>query len=343
MQNSDAIPAAISIIMRRPRPGFHFSIENNFSAVKAFLASELSYRIHVCPRESRGVWRKIENGIYAFRNRGQARHVTGDVNYLGLFLPKKGTIQTVLDCGGLKNRKWFKRKLVEYFWIRIPLSRCQVAITITNQVKDEIESLIGPGRCDIRVIPLALHPDFCASDRDYQWDSPRVVLVGTAENKNLVRMLESLGQLAFTCHVTLCGEQSAEISRLLNASPITIRHVSGLSTADMAQIYRQSDVLLYASLYEGFGMPIIEAQACGTAVITSDREPMVSVSGPGGALFVNPDSVEDIVRALNTLFEDSQLRAEMVATGLINSQRYIPESIANEYSKLYLEVLAQSL
>lgn len=90
---------------------------------------------------------------------------------------------------------------------------------------------------------------------------------------------------------------------------------------DKKALYQMADIVYYASLYEGFGVPIIEAQACQTPVLTSNVSSMPEASG-GAAFLVNPYSVDEIRDGLLTLISDSKLRNEITLKGLLNAQKY---------------------
>ena len=105
----------------------------------------------------------------------------------------------------------------------------------------------------------------------------------------------------------------------------------------MIQKYINADIVSFVSTYEGFGMPILEAQTVGRVVLTSNISPMIEVSGSGACL-VNPFGVSDIKEGFKRLISDDNYRNEIIRKGLVNSQKYKPEKIANEYVKLYLNL-----
>jgi glycosyltransferase involved in cell wall biosynthesis len=94
------------------------------------------------------------------------------------------------------------------------------------------------------------------------------------------------------------------------------------------------DILVFPSLFEGFGMPIIEAQAMGTPVLTSNLSSMPEVAGDG-ALLVNPYSVNDIKDGVLKLIEDSSYRSRLIENGFRNCQKFNSKEIANQYYELY--------
>ncbi len=112
---------------------------------------------------------------------------------------------------------------------------------------------------------------------------------------------------------------AAELSRRgLSDSVVAAGFVTD---AEKAALYRNSRGLVFVSLYEGFGLPILEAQSLGTPVLTSDRTAMPEVAG-AGALFADPESIASIAAGMETLIADETARARIVAAGAKNIERF---------------------
>ena len=97
-------------------------------------------------------------------------------------------------------------------------------------------------------------------------------------------------------------------------------------------------MLSFVSTYEGFGLPIIEAQACGRVVLTSNIASMPEIA-KDGALLVTPMDVNDIKNGFNQLINNSKLRDELISKGLENVKRFEPKKIANQYKNLYNSII----
>jgi glycosyltransferase involved in cell wall biosynthesis len=95
-----------------------------------------------------------------------------------------------------------------------------------------------------------------------------------------------------------------------------------VSDAELVQLYAAAQACAYVPYFEGFGIPIVEAQASGCPVITSNTSSMPEVAGPNGALLVDPFDVADITEALIQLDTDPSLRQRLIAGGLENVQRF---------------------
>lgn len=105
----------------------------------------------------------------------------------------------------------------------------------------------------------------------------------------------------------------------------------------MMDMYIEADVMLFPSTYEGFGLPIIEAQATGRVVITSQLEPMLSVAG-NAACFVDPYSVDSIRSGIQKIIESESYRNELIQKGFRNIERFQLEKVKKQYSDLYKQL-----
>ncbi len=101
------------------------------------------------------------------------------------------------------------------------------------------------------------------------------------------------------------------------------------------ELLRNAEVFLFPSLYEGFGIPVLEAQSVGTAVITSNTSSLPAVAGEG-ALLVDPESEKELAEAMHRLVSDSALKSAIIANGRENVQRYSWDNCANELTELLL-------
>ncbi len=115
---------------------------------------------------------------------------------------------------------------------------------------------------------------------------------------------------------------------------ITGETIPLVGSEEMPLLYSAATVLLYPSFYEGFGLPILEAMGCGTPVITSNVSSMPEVGGDA-ALFVDPESAEDISQALSDVMEDKDLREQLIKKGLTQSKKFSWEKCAKETIEVY--------
>jgi len=106
-------------------------------------------------------------------------------------------------------------------------------------------------------------------------------------------------------------------------------------------LYRNADLFVFPSLYEGFGLPVLEAMACGTPVITSNTSSLPEVAGDA-AVLVDPYSVEDIADAMERVLTDPDLRTELSRKGKERAKQFTWEKCARETLKVYEEVYREA-
>src|SRR5258708_4049096 len=115
-------------------------------------------------------------------------------------------------------------------------------------------------------------------------------------------------------------------------------HILGyIDDNDLVGIYNLANMTLLPSFYEGFGLPILESQACGTPVITSNLSSMPEVAGEG-AIFVSPHNIDEITAAIKNLLYDRSLKGHLIRNGLENIKRFSWLECARQTYKLYEEI-----
>lgn len=107
---------------------------------------------------------------------------------------------------------------------------------------------------------------------------------------------------------------------------------------DLVILYNLAVLTLFTSFYEGFGLPILESQACGTPVITSNNSSMAEVAGES-ALQVDPHNTEEITKAINNLMKNEGMRKHLINKGLENVKKFSWEKVAKETVKVYEKIL----
>lgn len=330
----------VTYFQRKPRPrANNFSIERMFEGVRRELPADLDARVCIAPFYSNGVLRRIAIAWHAWRNQGQINHVTGDTNFTALALPGKRTVLTNLDCGYIVCNRGLRRWLLGLFWLKLPVRHVAAVTTISEQVKQEIIRFTDCAPEKIHVIPIAVNPEFVPSPKPFNAVKPRILNIGTAANKNLSRLIEAVAGLA--CTLVIVGPIGDDVRRRLHAADIEYENHVDLTADGLLQQYQACDIVAFASLYEGFGMPILEAQAVGRPLITSDRPPMAEIAAEGARL-VDPTDSASIRSALDHIVADASFRSALIARGFENVKQYQPAAIALQYLGIYETVLHQT-
>jgi glycosyltransferase involved in cell wall biosynthesis len=172
-----------------------------------------------------------------------------------------------------------------------------------------------------------------------------ILTVGTAEpRKNLSTAINAFGR--FLKHPLISARmlplQLVVVGRAGWGEKIKdtsyIKNLDFVKNEDLPGLYSGATCLLYPSLYEGFGLPVIEAMACGTAVITSDRGSLKETA-KDAALLVDPQSIEEIVIKMTQLFIDDNLRFSLIEKGKENISRFTWDKAAKEVKAIYEKVI----
>ena len=323
------MPLNVDYLFRK-RPGT-FSIERVFGTVISALPADISVRRLQVPRETNSFLDTIPNIRWSKQNCGDLVHVTGDINYCAIGLGDRKVILTIHDLCLLQNytgwRRWLHRKL----WFDMVLSRCAAVTCISRHTRDELHAQTNwKGVAEIIHNPVG--GEFHYDERAFNSDCPRILHFNVTPNKNLLATIAALKGLRSTLRII--GRPTEEQLALLASNGIEFSWAENLTSEEIAEEYRLCDILCFPSTYEGFGMPIAEAQTVGRAVLTSDRPPMTEVAG-NGACFVNPEDVPSIRRGLEKIIHDDAFRKEIIAIGRENSKRFSPATIAEQYAQLY--------
>lgn len=179
-------------------------------------------------------------------------------------------------------------------------------------------------------------------------DGPYILAVSRLEpRKNHVRLIEAFHQARAEAHLphrlVIGGAKGwlyeSIFQRVQELGLGEVVHFPGfIADADLPALYSGADFVAYPSLYEGFGLPIIESLACGTPVLTGDNSCLPEAGGPG-ALYIQAEQVESIAQGITRLAGDSALRAQLRAAGLAHAAAFTWERSAAQLRSAYAAAL----
>lgn len=320
---------------RRPQ-GSNFSIERLFKDVRQSLPGNIEAKIVVSRFPSRGILGRLYNVVEAIFRQGDVNHITGDVHYLALLLYKKRTLLTIHDLVSVHRLKGWKRYLLLLLWYRLPIRRSALVTVISESTKEDLLRHIKVDPQKIRVIHDCVSCDFQHAPKGFNATNPVILQIGTGQNKNIERLAEALEDIP--CHLRIVGLLNVKQEAALRKYGIGYSFVGNISDKQVIEEYRCCDMLVFASTYEGFGLPIVEAQATGRPVVTSNILSMPEVAG-GAACLVDPFEVASIRCGILKVINDAWFRDELVRRGLENIDRFRPGIIAAQYTDIYRELL----
>jgi glycosyltransferase involved in cell wall biosynthesis len=324
----------IAFFTRKPIQGFHYSIENTLNEVRAGLIKSGKWEIDwiEMPWYSKGFIPRLKLILFAWFHKHKMNHIIGDIYFIALLLPGKSLVITIHDVLFLYPKKGISWLILWFFWVYLPVLKAKSIIAISNHTKNEIIRYTGCNAKKIEVVPCLISPHFSNSPKDFNHHYPVILHVGTAWNKNLSNHIQAVKGIP--CLLKIIGKLSEnQRLELINAG-IDFENVVHLSDHEILSSYHSCDILLFTSLAEGFGLPILEAQRVGRAVITSNRGAMAEVAGKG-ALLVDPLSPDEIRKGILSVINDEPLRAFYISEGFKNKDKYISQSIIDHHDRIF--------
>ena len=291
----------------------------------------------------------------------QVRDLRGDVFHAPhyvypLMLPCPGVV-TIHDCIHLRFPQQFPEpgsNLYARMMIRRAVAKSDRVLTVSEATRADLVELVNADPSKIEVIPHGCDPYFLETvdgrelsnvAKKYSLDRPFLLSVANIKpHKNLKRLLESFGQLRRDYDdldlVIAGGDFYPELQAACESYGVKdrVRQLGFLKKKDLRALYNLARIFVFPSLYEGSGLPPLEAMACGTPVVASSNSAIPEVVGHNG-LLVNPYRVDAITEAIRSLLEDSSFRNKLGAQGRIRAEEFDWNESARRVLDVYREVV----
>lgn len=276
--------------------------------------------------------------------------------FVGPWLSPCPQVITVHDLSFIHHPAFFRCSRLRYLrWMTgLTCRRAAAVIAVSHFTAREVTALLGVSAERVHVIYHGVESRFCpllpedvARFRREQGLPERFILhLGTLEpRKNVVTLVRAFAQLqAPDVHLVLAGgkgwlydEIFAEVARLGLQGRV---HFPGYVPAETQALwYNAAKVFAYLSHYEGFGLPVLEALACGIPTLTGNTTALPEAAGDG-ALTVATDDVTAVVEGLHRLLTNTALRERLRQQGLAHAAHFTWEKTARQTARLYRHILA---
>lgn len=318
-----------------------------------------NFTIHA-PRLSRPVRLVWEQSVLPGLVR---RHGIDLLHGQGFTLPLRKTsrqVVTIYDMTWFSHGQTHERIKTIYFRTLIPraLHQADRILAISDSAAADIRARFPEVGSRVVTTPGGVAPHFFTRPSAEATSAvlarlgiggPFVLSVGTLQpRKNLPRLLDAFALLkrdgAIPHRLVLCGEPgwaNSDVYQRAQAPDLAgqVVFTGFIPDADLVGLYAACDVFAYPSLYEGFGLPVVEAMAAGAAVLTSDNSSLREVAGDA-ALLCDPMSVEDIAAKLRRLADEPATRQDLVTRGLQRAASYTWQECARRTLGAYRDALA---
>lgn len=266
-------------------------------------------------------------------------------------------VVVIHDVGVFTNPDSYNSNFVRWYRMLLPrlAQKAKKIITVSEFSKREIEKYLNVSHGKVAVIPGGVSGNFKPADKKttikFKKDKGLPLhfvlwLASRAPHKNfsgIIKAWEFLCKkneiedvwlvIAGGIHQTLNEDTCGSLGELKN-----VLEIGYVSDEDLPLLYNSAEALVFPSFYEGFGLPPLEAMACGTPVVVSRAASLPEVVGDAG-IYVNPNDIEDIARGINIVIKDNELRDKMVEYGMLRAGFFTWEKAAKQTLDILADVV----
>jgi glycosyltransferase involved in cell wall biosynthesis len=216
--------------------------------------------------------------------------------------------------------------------------RAATILTVSDFTRRQIVAWSGAPAEKVFNVGCGVDPAYRPEGDLFGLPFPYLLCVSNRKrHKNELRVVEAFAKadLDPRTHLVFTGEPTAELRRFIQSQGVgpRVNFVGAVPEAKLPSLYRGSEALIFPSLYEGFGLPVLEAMACGTPVVTANVTAMPEVAGDA-AVLVDPTSVEQIAGAMEQAVRDTSLREKLRERGRARAAQFSWERSAATVHKL---------
>jgi len=280
-----------------------------------------------------------------------------DIYWQPNFIPNqeiraKKIVTTLHDFSFILHKEYHPKERIEYFekYFFQNIVKSDVIITGSEYSKQEILERLDFRKDQIKVIYHGI--DHTLFKRYYDvkvsFKLPKkfIFSVGSIEpRKNLLGLLKAYDKLAETIKeeyklvlAGFKGWENREIMSIIEQNQNSIYYLGYISDEELAKVYNLATLFVYPSFYEGFGLPPLEAMACGTPVVTSNVSSLPEVGGDA-VVYCDPYRIDDINEKIKFVLNDTGLQQTMIEKGLERAKMFTWEKSAMQHMEVFKEVL----
>jgi len=266
--------------------------------------------------------------------------------YVGPFFSRFKLVLMVHDLTFKRFPEFFtfREKIIFDYFLPVSMAKAAAIVVPSEFTKKELISFYPRHAKKVFVTQEASSPQFKVINKNkarsqiekkYKIRSPFLLAFnGKHDKRNINRVIEAFEQIKYdfpNLQLVILGGKY-HIKKKIDSKRIKI--LKNISDKDLAVLYNATEVVIYFSLYEGFGLPVLEAFSCKTPVIASDIPAIREVAG-NAALYANPQSANDLAIKISKLIGNKELQKKMSVKGFNKASKYSWEKTAKETIKIY--------
>lgn len=298
------------------------------------------------------IWRSFTINFDLKKTAPEIYH--GLSNELPFFIDNKRikTVVTIHDLIFLRYPelyRFFDRKIYQCKF-KYACKKADIIIAISEQTKNDIIEFFEIEESKIKVVYQSCNPIFFENNiisyeqlfSKYKIPGEYILYVGTIEKrKNLLTLLKAIHFGKINIPIVVVGRKTkyfGEIMSFIKEKKLqNIFFIGEISNEELALLYKYAKVFVYPSIFEGFGIPVIEAIASGIPVITSNSS-CLKETGGDAALYCDPNNHEDLANSILNIISNNSLRNKLIENGKEHIKKFTPEVFAKNIMNIYKEL-----
>jgi glycosyltransferase involved in cell wall biosynthesis len=268
----------------------------------------------------------------------------------GFLPPLRSSLPVVVTVHDLAHRHFYTRLHSAYYGtvLKHLYRRCHAVICVSDFTRREFLEWTGMSPDRVFTVYNSVPREFFTQGESFGLPHPYVFYPGNRRPyKNLRRLLAAYANSSLPragIHMVFTGEADEGLQRVARETGVeeSVHFVGDVSYRDIVRLYHGATVVAFISMYEGFGLPILEAMASGVPVLTSNVAAMPEIAG-GAALLVDPTCAEEITAGLESLSFDQDVRQRLIHLGRIQAARFDWDRSARQVWEIVAAAAGQSI
>lgn len=294
-------------------------------------------------------WTQIGLPFNLYFNKPRPDVFFSPTHYAPRFCPVP-TVVSVMDLSYIFYPEMFNKKDLYQLksWTQYSVEKAKKVLTISNASRNDIIKQYKLDQKKVVVTHLGLKPtegkNDMGVDKKYGIDGEYILFVGTLQpRKNIIRLIEAFSKLnEKKIELVIAGKKGWMFDEILETPEKLgikdkVKFLEFVPNEDLPSLYSKALCFVLPSLYEGFGLPVLEAMANKCPVITSNVSSLPEAGGDA-ALYVDPENVGDIVAKMEKVISDGKLREQMIKKGLEQVKKFSWEKTAKETLSVLEEI-----